>query len=101
MFFSISKSDFDSIKNIDVDMFPSEEVPDEFFWANQLILSGKDIVHSNYIYVNDNPTKTQALPWILDGNLLLNARSKGCLFIRKVVGFSDKRTKIYFANLIK
>ena len=60
MFFSISKADFYSIKDVDIDSFPSREVPDEYFWANQLIIRGKSINDSRYIYVNDDPTKTQA-----------------------------------------
>ena len=101
MFFCIKKDDFQLVQDIEIDSFPSKEVPDEFFWANQLIMKGNKIENLNFIFANDDPTKTQALSWIIDSNLLHHARSKGYLFIRKVATFSDIQTKNYFRNLIK
>ena len=69
MFFSISKADFDTVKGVDIDSFPSQEVPDEYFWANQLIIRGKIVDDSKYIFVNHDPTKTQALSFVLDGEI--------------------------------
>ena len=100
MFFSISKYDYNLIKDIEVSLFPTQEVPDEYFWANHLIIKGRNVSDSKFIFVNDDATKTQSRPWILDGEILFHARSKGYLFIRKVIGFSDKRTRHYFKNLI-
>ena len=101
MFFCIKKDDFQLIQDVKIDSFPSKEVPDEFFWANQLIMKGNKVENSNFIFANDDPTKTQALPWIIDSNLLHHARSKGHLFIRKVANFSDMQAKNYLRNLIK
>lgn len=100
MFFCIKKSDYNLIENISIDLFPSQEVPDEYFWANQLLMHGNNVFNSNFIYANDDTTKTQSLSWIVDGELLHQARSKGFLFIRKVTGFSDIQTKQYYASLI-
>ena len=101
MFFCIKKHDFQLIQDIEIDSFPSKEVPDEFFWANQLIMKGNKVDNSNFIFANDDPTKTQALPWIIDSNLLQYARSKGYIFIRKVVNFSDTQARNYLTKLIK
>ena len=101
MFFSIKKSDFELIRNIKVDSFPAKEVPDEYFWINQLIIKGRSFDNSNYIYANDDPTKTQSLEWVIDVNLLHQARSKGYLFIRKVVGFANTDIWKYYTTLIK
>lgn len=101
MFFCIKKHDFQLIQDIEIDSFPSKEVPDEFFWANQLIMKGNKVDNSNFIFANDDPTKTQALPWIIDSNLLQCARSKGYIFIRKAVNFSDTQARNYLAKLIK
>ena len=100
MFFSITKADFDAIKNVDIDDFPCKEVPDEYFWANQLIIKGHEVNDCNFIFVNDDPTKTQSLSWIIDSNLLHHTRSMGYLFIRKVKRFSDAQSKKYYSNLI-
>ena len=100
MFFCIKKDDFQSIKHVEIDSFPSREVPDEYFWANQLIINGNKINDSKYIFANDDPTKTQALSWIIDSELLYQARSSGYLFIRKVTGFSDMQAKDYYQKLI-
>lgn len=100
MFFSITKADFDAIKNVDIDNFPCKEVPDEYFWANQLIIKGNAVSDSDFIFVNDDPTKTQSLSWIVDSELLHYTRSRGYLFIRKVAGFSDIQSKKYYSKLI-
>ena len=100
MFFSLSKLDYNAVKNVQIEKFPCQEVPDEYFWANQLILSGISVQNSNYIYVNDDPTKTQSLSWVLDEEIIHNARSRGCLFIRKVNGFSSDFARQYYKSLI-
>lgn len=100
MFFCMHKNDFQLIQDISIDSFPSKEVPDEYFWANQLIIKGNKVENSNFIFANEDSTKTQALPWIIDCNLLHHARSKGYLFIRKVVDFSDIQSKNYLRKLI-
>ena len=100
MFFSITKADFESIKNVEISDFPCQEVPDEYFWANQLIIKGRKVNDYNFIYINDDPTKTQSLSWIIDSELLHHVRSRGYLFIRKVIGFSDVKTEKYFDKLI-
>ena len=101
MFFCIKKDDFQLIKDVEIDTFPSKEVPDEYFWANQLIIkAGKFFENLNFMFANDDPTKTQALSWIVDKNLLHHARSKGYIFIRKVTDFSDKQSKEYYQRLI-
>ena len=101
MFFCIKKEDFGLVKDIDIESFPSKEVPDEYFWANQLIMKGIKIKNFNFIFVNDDPTRTQSIPWIIDCDLLHYARSKGYLFIRKAAHFSDLQSKNYFRGLIK
>jgi len=98
MFFSIKKADFDVIKNIDIDDFPCKEVPDEYFWANQLIIEGNEVNDYNFIFVNDDPTKTQSLSWIIDSELLHHTRSRGYLFIRKVSGFATSSLKNIILN---
>ena len=100
MFFSITKADFESIKNVKISDFPCQEVPDEYFWANQLIIKGRKVNDYNFIYINDDPTKAQSLSWIIDSELLHHVRSRGYLFIRKVKGFSDVDTEKYFDKLI-
>ena len=100
MFFSISKADFDTVKGVDIHSFPSQEVPDEYFWANQLIIGGKSVDDSKYIFVNNDPTKTQALSYVLDGEIISNVRSKGYLFIRKIASFLDNQTMQYLAKII-
>ena len=100
MFFSLTKSDFELIQDISVDNFPAQEVPDEYFWANHLIIKGAKINDSNFIFVNDDPTKTQSLSWIIDRELLHFLRSKGYLFIRKANGFADTMAKKYYSKLI-
>ena len=99
MFFCIKKDDFQLIQDMKIDSFPSKEVPDEFFWANQLIMKGNKVENSNFIFVNDDPTKTQALSWVIDSKLLHHARSQGHLFIRKVASFSDAQAKNYLRKL--
>ena len=101
MFFCINKVDFQLIQDVDINSFPSKEVPDEYFWANQLILKGNKVEDFNFIFANDDPTKTQSLPWIIDSNLLHYVRSKGYLFIRKVASFSDIQSKKYYKRIIK
>ena len=100
MFFSIQRSDYDLISNISIDNFPCKEVPDEYFWANQLLMNGCTLDDKNYIFVSDDSTKTQALPWIIDCDLLQYTRSKGFLFIRKIIGFADERSKQYYINVL-
>lgn len=101
MFFCINKVDFQLIQDVDINSFPSKEVPDEYFWANQLILKGNKVEDFNFIFANDDPTKTQSLSWIIDSNLLHYVRSKGYLFIRKVANFSDIQSKEYYKRIIK
>ncbi|QNI65168.1 beta-1,6-N-acetylglucosaminyltransferase [Synechococcus sp. A15-44] len=101
MFFSIKRADFEAIRNVNIHDFPCKEVPDEYFWANQLIIKGHEVNDCNFIFVNDDPTKTQSLSWIVDSNLLHHTRSMGYLFIRKVKRFSDVQSEQYYSNLIK
>ena len=100
MFFCLKKSDYDLIKSVDIGSFPCKEVPDEYFWSNQLIMSGRGIQNFNYIFANNDPTKTQALNWSLDAKIIYEARSLGFLFIRKVKDFADIRIKKYYKRLI-
>ena len=47
MFFCMTKADYRLIMDIDVNLFPSREVPDEYFWANQLVIKGRNVENNN------------------------------------------------------
>ena len=100
MFFCMTKADYRLIMDIDVSLFPSREVPDEYFWANQLVIKGRNVENKNYIFSNKDSTKTQSLSWIIDLDLLHFARLNGFLFIRRVERFLDKQTYEYYSHLI-
>ena len=63
-------------------------------------MSGRSIQNFNYIFANNDSTKTQALNWSLDAKIIYEARSLGFLFIRKVKDFADIRIKKYYKRLI-
>lgn len=100
MFFSIKKGDYDLLRDIRIDDFPGKEVPDEYFWSNHLLMKGCMIEDNKFIFTNDDPTKTQALSWNIDCNLLQYARSRSFLFIRKVTGFVDEYSRSYYTNIL-
>ena len=88
------KNDFQLIQDISIDSFPSKEVPDEYFWANQLIIKDNKVENSNFIFANDDSTKTQALPWIIDCNLLHHARSEDIFSSGKLLIFGHTVQKL-------
>lgn len=84
MFFAISRRDYALVRQASIEAFPLSELPDEYFWVNQLRRRGRRCRDGRFVYCNPDARRTQALSLPLEPNTLKLCRARGYLFLRKV-----------------
>ena len=84
MFFSMSSSDYQSVRGFPLSGCPLKQLTDEYYWVNALKVTQRTVSSDSFLYCNPDRTRTQACPLALTTELLVECRQSRYLFIRKV-----------------
>ncbi len=84
MFFSMSSSDYQSVRGLPLSDCPLKQLADEYYWVNALTAAQRTSCADSFLYCNPDRTRTQACSLDLTAELLVQCRQDRYLFIRKV-----------------